>query len=193
MNANELIKNYCISSNGTVINKITKRVLKQDLSTRYASVVLSNKGYKRKFLVHRLVAELFIPNVENKPCVNHKDGNKTNNDVSNLEWVTYSENEIHSHNVLGKKIKHSDETKRKIGMANKNKTRSLDLRKQWSNSKKGIPAKNKRPVILNNTQIFDSITEASIQTGIKRTSISNNLKGLSKNTKVGKWEYYVQN
>lgn len=77
-------------------------------------------------------------------------------------------------------------------MANKNKTRSLDLRKQWSNSKKSIPAKNKRPVILNNTQIFDSITEASIQTGIKRTSISNNLKGLSKNTKVGKWEYYVQ-
>lgn len=45
MNANELIKNYCISSNGTVINKITKRVLKQDLSTGYASVVLSNKGY----------------------------------------------------------------------------------------------------------------------------------------------------
>lgn len=189
MTASELIKNYSISPNGIVVNKITKRELKQDLSTGYASVVLSNKGHKRKFLVHRLVAELFIRNIENKPCVNHKDGNKTNNDVSNLEWVTYSENEIHSHNVLGKKIKHSDETKRKIGIANKNKTRSSDLRKQWSNSKKGIPAKNKRAVILNNTQIFDSITEASIQTGIKITSISNNLKGLSKNTKVGKWEY----
>lgn len=193
MKSNELIKNYCISSNGTVINKITKRELKQDLSTGYASVVLSNKGYKRRFLVHRLVAELFIPNVENKPCVNHKDGNKTNNDVSNLEWVTYSENAIHSHKVLGNKIKHSDETKKKIGIANKNKTRSLELRKQWSNSKKGIPSKKKIPVILNNTQIFDSLTEASTQTGIKITSISNNLKGLSKNTKVGKWEYLQTN
>ena len=52
---------------------------------RYISVILNNKG-KKRFFVHRLVAEAFLPNSDNLPCVNHKDENKQNNNVENLEW-----------------------------------------------------------------------------------------------------------
>lgn len=49
-------------------------------------------GSRKKFFIHRLVAEAFIPNPENKDVVNHRDSNKTNNTLSNLEWMTYGEN-----------------------------------------------------------------------------------------------------
>jgi len=59
-----------------------------------------------------------------------------------------------------------------------------------SKKRKGKPALNKKRVILNNEKIFESLTDASNKTGISINSISNNLKGLSKITKVGKWEIY---
>lgn len=63
----------------------------------YKVVVLNKNGIRKQVLIHRLVAEAFIPNPNNYREVNHKDGNKLNNDVSNLEFCTYSENLKHAY------------------------------------------------------------------------------------------------
>lgn len=68
--------------------------------TGYKSVTLY-KNHKKYFkLVHRLIAQTFIPNPDNKPAVNHLDENKANNKVSNLEWVTNKENQNYGHCML---------------------------------------------------------------------------------------------
>jgi len=68
-------------------------------SVGYKGVYLTNNDKGKRVRVHRLVALAFIPNPENKPCVNHIDGNKLNNNVNNLEWCTYSENIIHGFRI----------------------------------------------------------------------------------------------
>lgn len=63
----------------------------------YEYVCLRKDGKNQNRMIHRLVAEAFIPNPENLPCVNHIDGNKHNNDVSNLQWCTHSQNRKHAY------------------------------------------------------------------------------------------------
>jgi hypothetical protein len=70
-------------------------------SKGYVQVNLHNDGTRKWFYVHRLVATHFIPNPNHCAQVNHKDGNKTNNVVSNLEWCTASENAIHAVRLFG--------------------------------------------------------------------------------------------
>lgn len=89
--------NYAITEDGKVFsfNSNDFKLLKQD-KAGYMRVYVSANSQKKWFLVHRLVALAFIPNVDNKKTVNHKDGNKANNHVSNLEWSTYTENLNHA-------------------------------------------------------------------------------------------------
>ena len=102
---------YAVSDCGQIVNCLTGRVLKPDQTTTnrgkrqtYYRVNLfaNNRGYK--FAVHRLVAMAFLPNPDKKPEVNHIDGNRHNNHVSNLEWVTRKENSLHSTQILKKNI-----------------------------------------------------------------------------------------
>lgn len=85
---------YQVSNFGRV--KRNGRILKVRVKRKgYLGVVLYNNSEPKHYTIHRLVAEAFIPNPENKPQVNHIDEDKTNNTVANLEWVTAKENANH--------------------------------------------------------------------------------------------------
>lgn len=123
---------------------------------------------KKKQYVHRLVASAFIKNVDNKPQVNHKDGNKRNNHISNLEWVTVSENGKHAYRQLGI----IPNTKGRYGV-NANRHRAV----------KCIELKSGEEFI------FDTITQASIKLKINTGSITRCAKGEYKSTHGYVFEY----
>jgi hypothetical protein len=98
---------YYIAKNGDIFstrgrwNPSIPKKLKQTLQNGYPSVSIyktGNKGsgYGDTLYVHRLLADAFIPKIDGKTFINHKDGNKTNNELSNLEWVTQQENNLHA-------------------------------------------------------------------------------------------------
>ena len=94
------------------VNKNLKPVLQK---IGYYSFTLCRENSKKIFMLHRLISEAFIDNNNNKPCVNHINGIKTDNRIENLEWVTYSENSKHAHdNNLQVSIKGSSHCNSKL-------------------------------------------------------------------------------
>lgn len=131
-------KHNNIRKNGRLDNREGKFLKPKTDKYGYQHVILTKNRKRKDYQVHRLVAQAFIPNLENKPTVNHKDGNKCNNCVENLEWATFKEQKNHS-------IKN--------GLCIKN-IKALEA----YNSKKSIE-------ILFNNKKYNSIREASRLTG----------------------------
>lgn len=93
-------KTYIILKTGEVYNYLGEKLQLSKHTNDYLLLTVSNGTTKRKnFYIHRLVAEIFIPNSNNYPNVNHKDLNRENNNVDNLEWVTQKQNINHSVNL----------------------------------------------------------------------------------------------
>ena len=98
---------YQVSNYGRIRNKNTGKVLKTKIKINKnrtnsspreeVNLSLGSRGNVKTLRVHRIVAEVFIPNPQNLPQINHKDGNSLNNRVDNLEWCTQSENIQHAY------------------------------------------------------------------------------------------------
>lgn len=107
---------FFVSTNGYImaIKKKTNHIW-------FPTIVKNNVGYslvgvgKNLSLLHRIVAKAFIPNPDNKPCIDHIDGNKDNNSIENLRWVTAKENNNNPVSLIRKQ--HSEETKSKMRIA----------------------------------------------------------------------------
>ena len=136
---------------------IKPRMLRPSIRCGYSIQVLTDINSKRKtFSIHRLVAKAFIPNPENQPEVNHKNGIRSDNRVENLEWATGSENIAHSYKILKRKGSNTTGSKRKIPIAQLNYI----------------------GIVINE---FKSIMDAENKTGIDRFHISACAKGQRQN------------
>lgn len=166
-------ENYEISNTGKVRNKKTKRILKPWKNSRGYLIITLRNGYKSKcHTVHRLVAENFILNPNNLPQVNHIDGNKQNNFINNLEWVSASENMKHAY---------------------KNNLCTIDKNKMMNMTEQS-KTKTKKIIIqydLNRNKIneYKSLKEAELKTKIKYQYISSCCRGISKTAGGFIWEY----
>jgi len=139
----------------------------QNNGNGYLTVSLRRRGRTFQRYIHRLVAIAFIPNPENRPTVNHKDGDKNNNDVANLEWATNSQQTLHMYRTL--------------------------KRRHPSTGKKGALSFSSKKVLQFSLDgdfiaLFPSLGEAAQSTGARTSCISSACSGRIKTSKGFLWK-----
>lgn len=153
-----------------------ERILKQSFdSKKYLIVRLCNRDNQPCFKVHRLVTKAFIPNLENKPFIDHINTIRTDNRVGNLRWCTAHENNINP-------------------LTRKHRSEGLKGRDVWMSGKFSKDCPNSIPIVqlTKNEQYirtWNCSLDAQRELGILHSSISNNLKGRSKSAGGFKWVY----
>lgn len=190
--------NYAVSNLGRVANIKRKNILKNCNNGNgyyYVSLGKYNNQY-----VHRLVAIAFIPNVDNKPEIDHINTIRTDNRVENLRWVTKSENQKNPLTIIKQCNKVcSDEVRQKISNSLRIKLNSPDINskmhKKHNMTQEGLNSlrsKKSKPIIqYKDGQIvnrFNSITEA-VQLGYDSKSITKCCKGIKDTYKGFNWSY----
>lgn len=120
---------YEVSTTGLVTRN--GKIIKTRLCSGYPCYTESINNKRRDVSVHRKVAETYIPNPLNKPCVNHIDGNKLNNDVSNLEWVTYKENSQHASKMGLNDYQRTRKTKNNVSIRKITMTQANEIRSKY--------------------------------------------------------------
>ena len=153
---------YSVSDTGLVRNDKTGRIRKPYLDSRglYVLVHIDVDGVQYNRLVHRLVAEAFIPNPDNKETVNHKDGNKQNNCVDNLEWATRSENQAHAWRELD-----NGERKKKFLKSNISQYRTAE------SIEKASRARRRSVIRIEDGKRYRSVTEASKDNNVTHSAV----------------------
>lgn len=155
-----------------IADRPTRKMKPTKTKKGYLSIALTSRNKKRKtIMVHRLVSLAFIPNPENKPQINHIDCDKMNNHVSNLEWSTNGENQIHAF---------------KNGL---NKPHTRELNYQWSGDHKNCKAVRQLDLKGNEIAVHKSLALAGRSLGKSYSGISNVCQGISKTAHGYKWEY----
>lgn len=160
---------YRASSSGKIYSIKTWKE-RVTINSVYLMITLSNKGRNKMFTVHSLIALTFLGDRPQGMHINHKDGDKHNNNIENLEYVTRSENMIHAYRVLGKK---------------NNKT---NLGNFYGKSFRKEPIKQ-YDKNMNEVKSFDCIRRASHELCILETSIANCLNGRCRTSGGFIWKY----